>query len=612
MAERIEEYGLIGNTLTAALVSRMGSIDWCCLPRFDGDACFASLLGKEEHGFWRIKPVGGIDDVHRRYLPGTAVLETTFETRSGKATLIDFMPFSEDERFVDVVRIVRGVEGRVDFRMDAKFRFGYGHIVPWVRRRSYGISAVAGPDAVQLRTPVELRGEDWTTVAEFSVDAGADVPFVLTWYPSHRSVREPGPAGELLESTSRTWREWSDRCSYGREREHSWHQAVTRSLITLKLLTFTPTGGMVAAPTTSVPVNIGGERNFDYRYCWIRDATLTMYSLLMSGYEAEARAWRQWLLRAAAGEPRQLQILYGLAGERRLTELELPWLPGYERSAPVRIGNAAFDQRQLDVPGELLDMLHVGRKHALEVDGHGWELQKEILRRLEDDWQQPDRGIWEVRAGPRHFTFSRIMCWVAFDRAVRAVEEFGLDGPVEEWRKVRDRIRDDIERNGWNEQKQSFVQSYGSAALDASLLLIAHVGFLPASDKRYRLTVEAIERELVEGGLVRRYLVDESVEGVPGDEATFLPCSFWLADAYVLLGRRDDAIALFERLLSLRNDLGLLSEQYDPAAGRQLGNFPQAFTHVALVNTANNLVEARGPAVLRGEKRKAASDSVPV
>jgi GH15 family glucan-1,4-alpha-glucosidase len=607
MSKPIEDYGFIGNMTSGALVALDGSMDWLCLSRFDSDACFAALLGGPEHGHWQLCPAGETRRVSRRYDPGTAILETTFETAEGKVTLIDFMPFTDDEHYVDVMRLVRGDEGRVNMRMKLVIRFGYGKVVPWVRRHDYGLSAIAGPDALQLYTPVELRGEDLTTVAEFSVGAGAAIPFTLAYHPSHWPARRAPDCQLRLEQTARRWREWSGRCQFERSEADPWRDAVIRSLITLKALTFAPTGGIVAAPTASLPEHIGGVRNWDYRFCWIRDATLVLYALLNSGYREEAHAWREWLLRAVAGDPRQLQIMYGLSGERRLTEFELSWLPGYENSRPVRIGNAAFDQRQLDVPGELMDTLHVARKFQLERNEHAWRLQKTILRQLETDWDQPDEGIWEVRGGQRHFTHSRLMCWVAFDRGIKAVEEFGLDGPVERWRAVRDTIHADICRNGWNEEKRAFVQYYGGSALDASLLLMAEVGFLAPQDPRFVSTVEAIERELLVEGLVLRYRAEDTPDGLPGDEGVFLACSFWLADAYVMLGRRDDAVALFERLLSLRNDLGLLAEEYDPRSGRQLGNFPQAFSHIALINTANNLTSARGPAEQRADHQAPAA-----
>jgi GH15 family glucan-1,4-alpha-glucosidase len=601
MSKPIEDYGFIGNTISGALVARDGSIDWLCLPRFDGDACFAALLGDAGNGRWQIAPVGTVRRVSRRYRANTAILETTFETDEGTVTLIDFMPFTDDEHYIDVVRLVRGEKGRVRMRMQLTLRLDYGRIIPWVRRHDYGISAVAGPDALQLRTPVELSGEDMHTVAEFGVSAGDTIPFTLAYHPSHWPARPEGDHVARLAETAQRWREWVGRCEFPDAENHPWYEAVTRSLITLKALTFAPTGGIVAAPTTSLPEHLGGERNWDYRFCWIRDATLTLYALLTSGYREEAHAWREWLLRAVAGDPKQLQIMYGLAGERRLTELTLPWLPGYEDSRPVRIGNGAYDQRQLDVPGELMDTLHVARKFQLTPSEHAWRLQKTILRQLEEDWNKPDEGIWEVRGGKRNFTHSRLMCWVAFDRGIKAVEDFGLDGPVERWREVRERIHADICRNGWSEGKQSFVQYYGGSALDASLLLMAEVGFLPAQDPRFISTVAAIERELLVDGLVLRYRPEQTPDGLSGDEGAFLACSFWLADAYVMLGRRDEAVALFEKLLGLRNDLGLLAEEYHPRSSRQLGNFPQAFSHIALINTANNLISAYGPAEHRAD-----------
>ncbi|KON80480.1 glycoside hydrolase family 15 protein [Azoarcus sp. PA01] len=600
MSKPIEDYGFIGNTFTGALVARDGSIDWLCLPRFDSDACFAAVLGDEDNGSWQIAPAAPVRKVTRRYRPNTAILETTFETDEGRVTLIDFMPFTDDEHYIDLVRLVRGDEGQVRMRLRLTLRFDYGRTIPWVRRHDYGISAVAGPSALQLRTPVALSGEDMHTVAEFSVCAGATIPFTLAYHPSHWAPRS-APDDARLEETARRWREWTGRCAYPDRKDSPWYEAVTRSLITLKALTFTPTGGTVAALTTSLPEQLGGVRNWDYRFCWIRDATLTLYALLTSGYRDEALAWREWLLRAVAGDPKQLQIMYGLAGERRLTELELPWLPGYEESLPVRVGNRAYAQRQLDVPGELMDTAHVARKFQLAPSEHAWRLQKTILRQLEEDWDQPDEGIWEVRGGKRHFTHSRLMCWVAFDRGVKAVEGFGLEGPIGRWRAIREQIHDDICRHGWNEAKRSFVQYYGGGALDASLLLMAQVGFLPAADPRFASTVEAIERELRVDGLVLRYRPEETPDGLEGDEGAFLACSFWLVDAYLMLGRRDDALALFEQLLALRNDLGLLAEEYHPRTKRQLGNFPQAFSHIALINSAHNLVSADGPAENRAD-----------
>lgn len=607
MAKPIEDYGFIGNMLTGALIARDGSLDWLCLPRFDSDACFAALLGGPEHGRWQIAPAGEIVRTSRRYRPGTAILETTFETAEGRATVIDFMPFTDDERYVDVVRLVRGDAGKVRMRMELIMRFGYGRLVPWVRRQGYGLSAVTGPDALQLHTPVELHGANFTTTAEFSVGAGATVPFTLAYHPSHHPARLPENADQRLEQATRLWCDWSGRCQHERQEGHPWREAVVRSLITLKALTFQPTGGIVAAPTTSLPERLGGIRNWDYRFCWIRDATLTLYALLTSGYREEAEAWRHWLLRAAAGDPKQLQIMYGLGGERRLTEFDLPWLPGYAGSSPVRVGNAAHEQRQLDVQGELMDTLYVARKFHLEPDDDAWRFQKTMLEQLARDWNKPDEGIWEIRSGKRHFTHSRMMCWAAFDRGIKAVENQGLTGPVERWRVLRDTIHADVCRHGWNPDKQAFVQYYGGNALDASLLLMAEVGFLPPEDPRFVGTVEAIERELTVDGLVLRYRPEHAPDGLPGHEGVFLACSFWLADAYIMLGRRDDAEALFERLLGLRNDLGLLAEEFDPRSGRQLGNFPQAFSHIALVNTANNLASAYGPAEQRADHRAPAT-----
>ncbi len=598
---RIEDYGFIGNMLSCALVARDGSVDWLCLPRFDSDACFAALLGTQENGRWKIAPSSGDVSVSRRYRPGTPILETRFETAEGAATVIDFMPLADDEEHVDLIRIVRGERGRVEMTLDLVLRFDYGRTAPWVQRTDYGMRAVAGPDAVELRTPIDVTGRDMHTCATFTVGEGAEIPFALTWHPSHRPPARRWDPAERLAETDAWWRGWSDACVFGLEKGHPWREAVVRSMITLKALSYHPTGAIVAAPTTSLPERIGGERNWDYRYCWIRDATLTLLALLSSGYRYEAEAWRQWMLRATAGHPKQLQIMYGLAGERRLTETELDWLPGYEGSRPVRVGNDAYGQMQIDVYGELMDALHVGRKSMLEPSHASWLFQQVLLADLEEKWREPDQGIWEVRGGPRHFTHSRLMAWVAFDRGVAAVEQFGLGGPVERWREVRDAIRTDILENGWNAGKRSFVQYYGGDSLDASLLLIPSVGFLPPGDERVIATVEAIQRELVEDGLVLRYRPEETPDGLRGGEGTFIVCSFWLVDALTMIGRLDEARDLFERLLSLRNDLGLLAEEYDPHAGRQLGNFPQAFSHVGLVNSANNLVSAAGPAERRAQ-----------
>lgn len=611
MSKPIEDYGLIGNMLTAALVGRDGSIDWLCLPRFDSDACFAALLGTPEHGRWLIAPAQAGSRSTRRYLPDTAILETTFETGEGAVLVTDFMPFAERDDSLEVVRIVRGLRGRVDMAMEFTLRFGYGRTVPWVRRRDYGLRAVAGPDAVELVTPVELRGEDMKTRASFCVEAGRSVPFTLAYHRSHRAPSFVDDRQALLATTERKWREWSQRCRLPDGGRPEWAQAVRRSLITLKAMSHRPTGGLVAAPTTSLPERIGGVRNWDYRYCWIRDATLTLYALLNSGYFEEAEAFRQWTLRAAAGDPAQMQIMYGLAGERRLTEITLPWLPGYEGSRPVNIGNAAHGQLQLDVYGELMDMLQVARRSGLSSDEDSWRFQRALLDKLERCWRDPDQGVWEVRGPARHFTYSKMMSWVAYDRAVKAVEESHLDGPVDHWRRVRDEIHADVLSKGFDRTRNTFVQYYGGSNLDASLLLMAETGFLPPHDPRFAGTVQAIERELLHDGFVRRYRPEASDDGLPGSEGTFLVCSFWLVDAYVLLERFDDAERLFERLLGVRNDLGLLAEQYDPRSRRLLGNFPQAFSHIGLVNAAHNLLQAGGPARQRASRETQPATSAP-
>jgi GH15 family glucan-1,4-alpha-glucosidase len=596
----IEDYGLIGNMISAALVSRGGSIDWLCLPRFDSDACFAALLGGPENGRWLIAPRAERCRISRRYLSGTAVLETRFETDAGAVTLTDFMPLTDDEEKVDVVRIVKGEKGSVEMAMELVLRFNYGRTVPWVQRRDYGLSAVAGPDTVELHTHIGLGGRDMKTLGAFTVKKGQSVPFTLSYHRSHKTPHFVPDRNESLDRTVTWWREWSKRCRFDYDDEN-WRDAVVRSLITLKLLTYAPTGGIVAAPTTSLPEAIGGSRNWDYRYAWIRDSALTLYALLNGGYRSEAEAWRQWLLRAVAGHPRQLQIMYGVAGERRLTENEIDWLRGYEKSSPVRVGNAAADQMQLDVYGELMEVLHAAREAELSPLEEAWRLQKSILAHLETVWRKPDRGIWEVRGPARAFTHSRMMCWVAFDRAIKSAEHFGLEGPTDHWRECRDAIHADICENGFDKKRNTFVQCYGREALDASLLLIAQSGFLPPDDPRVVGTIEAIEHELRQDGLVQRYSTDDVDDGVGGREGAFLACSFWLADAYVLVGRIDDAAELFENLLALRNDLGLLAEEYDTVSKRLLGNFPQAFSHIGLVNTAYNLIDAHGPAQQRSE-----------
>ncbi len=604
--KRIEDYALIGNTISAALVGNDGSIDWLCLPRFDSEACFAALLGAPENGRWRIAPRDETARSTRRYLPDTAVLETRFDTETGSVVVTDFMPFTEDEEKVDLVRIVAGLSGEVEVDMELTLRFGYGRAVPWVRRRDYGLSAIAGPDAVDLHCQVPLEGQDMKTVARFTVREGETVPFTLSYHPSHQQPHFIPDRRESLERTTVWWCEWIKQGNFDQMPEE-WRQSVVRSLITLKMLTFAPTGGIVAAPTTSLPEAIGGERNWDYRFCWLRDSALTLYAFLNAGYRREAEDWRQWLLRAVAGRPEQLQIMYGIGGERRLPEQELDWLSGYEGSRPVRIGNGASDQVQLDVFGELIDTLHAARTAELQPQGEAWRLQVTLLRHLEEIWQTLDRGIWEVRGEPRPFTHSRMMCWVAFDRSVTAVERFGFEGPVDRWREIRAAIHDEICTKGFNVGKNSFVQTYEGQALDASLLLMPQVGFLPADDPRVRGTIAAIERELMQDGLVLRYSPDETDDGLAGREGAFLACSFWLADAYVLCGRLDNARALFSRLLGLTNDLGLLAEEYDPVERRLLGNFPQAFSHIGVVNTAFNLCNAAGPAQQRAA-RTAPSD----
>jgi GH15 family glucan-1,4-alpha-glucosidase len=590
VSQRIEDYGLVGDTHTAALIGRDGSVDWLCFPRFDSGACFAALLGDERHGRWLLAPAGGVRRVSRRYRPGTLVLETEFETHDGTVRVVDCMP--PRQRHPNLVRMVEGVAGRVPMRMQLVVRFEYGSIVPWVSRRRGFLSAVAGPDALTLRSPAEMHGEDLTTVAEVAVAAGESVPFVLTWHPSYTRAPRPIDPHRAVAETEAWWREWSSRCTY----EGEWREAVERSLIVLKALTYAPTGGIVAAATTSLPEQLGGVRNWDYRYCWVRDATFALYALMTAGYTEEARAWRDWLVRAVAGEPKQMQIMYGVAGERRLTELELGWLPGYEGSAPVRIGNGAALQYQLDVYGELMDALHQARRAGIPSHPTAWHVQRALLDFLESGWREPDEGIWEVRGPRRHFTHSKVMAWVALDRAVKAVERFGLAGPVDRWRGLRDEIHAEACREGYDAERRTFTQYYGSSELDASLLMIPLVGFLPPADPRVAGTVEAVQRELVHDGFVRRYSTSTEVDGLPAGEAAFLTCTFWLADNLALLGRRDEARRLFERILGFRNDLGLLSEEYDPAARRLIGNFPQALSHVGLVNTAYNLTARRGPA----------------
>jgi len=590
MPSRIEDYAVIGNCETMALVGRDGSIDWLGLPRFDSAACFAALLGEPRHGRWLIGPVDEKAKVTRRYRGDTLILETDFETEQGVARIVDFA--TRRDGVSDVVRLVQGVSGTVAMRTEIVVRFEYGSVVPWTTRQDDGrLQFTAGPDRLLLDTSVALRGEDWRTVGEFEVSAGEQVAFTLSWTPSFRAAPSTLDAAEALAQVEAFWTRWAGAFKPAGE----WSAAVLRSLLTLKSLTHWETGGIVAAGTTSLPEKLGGPRNWDYRFCWLRDATFTLYALIGAGFLVEAERWRAWLLRAAAGSPDDLQIMYGLAGERRLTEYEVPWLPGYEGSAPVRIGNAASGQIQLDVYGEVLDALYVGRRAGLVAEAASWGLECALVEHLEKIWDQPDDGIWEVRGGRKHFTHSKVMAWVAFDRAVRSIEEFGLEGPLDRWRAVRDAIHAQVCERGYDAAQNAFVQFYGASALDASLLLIPMVGFLPPADPRVRGTLAAIEGNLLRDGFVLRYDTGERIDGLPPGEGAFLACSFWLADNYVLQGRYDEARALFERLLSLRNDVGLLAEQYDASDKRQLGNFPQALSHLALINTAHNLASAAGP-----------------
>ncbi|GAB4100926.1 glycoside hydrolase family 15 protein [Sinomonas halotolerans] len=583
---RIEDYAVIGDLQTAALVGMDGSIDWLCLPHFDSPSCFGALLGTPDHGRWRIAPVGAATCTSRRYLPGTLVLESVWETDDGAARVVDFMPPRDSA--CDVVRIVEGVSGSVPVEMDLALRFDYGHVVPWVRRREGVLHAVAGPDAAYVTTTAPLVGRDRRTVSAFTVGPGDRVPFVLTWRPSHERWEPCADAEVSLERTLAYWDEWSSRCRV----TGPYKDAVDRSLITLKALTFGPTGGIAAAATTSLPEWLGGERNWDYRYCWLRDATLTLQPLLAAGYTEEAGAWRDWLLRAVAGDPADLQIMYSLTGRRRVPEDTLHWLPGYEASAPVRIGNAAAEQLQLDVWGEVLDALALTR-NALGTED-SWNLQCALMDHLERVWRQPDNGLWEMRGPRRHFTHSKVMAWVAADRMARGITESGLEGPLERWTAVRDEIRADVLAHGMDPTGSHFVQSYGSSELDAALLLIPRVGFLPYDDPRVVATIEAVQRELAADGFLLRYRTESGADGLPGTEGVFLACSFWLVTALVGIGRRDEARRLFEDLLELRNDVGLLSEEYDPRLGRQLGNTPQAFSHFGLINAAVALEQGMG------------------
>ncbi|MCZ9883244.1 glycoside hydrolase family 15 protein [Arthrobacter sp. B2a2-09] len=574
---------MIGDLHTAALVSTAGSIDWLCLPRFDSPACFAALLDSPQAGRWLLAPESGGICTRRQYRDGTLILETDWETEEGHVRVIDFMP--PRDGVADIVRVVEGIRGTVKMRGELILRFDYGHVVPWVRRDRHGLRAVAGPDSVYLKTPAPLKGKDFTTVSEFTVNAGDHVPFVLTWAPSHERRPRTVEADIALDDTAAFWTDWSKRCTV----RGPYRKAVQRSLITLKALTYAPTGGIVAAATTSLPEQIGGPRNWDYRYCWLRDATLTLQAFLAAGYTEEATAWRDWLLRAVAGDPADLQIMYSLHGHRRLPETELTWLSGYQGSTPVRIGNAAAEQLQLDVWGEVLDCLSLTRASLMTVGDESWAIQTALMRHLEGTWDQPDNGLWEVRGPRRHFVHSKVMAWVAVDRMVRGIRESGMPGPVDRWEALRDTIHDEVMTHGFDADRNTFVQSYGSKELDASLLLIPKVGFLPHDDPRVIGTIDAIQRELTEDGFVLRYRPQDSDDGLPGGEGVFLACSFWMVDALLGAGRRAEATALFERLLALRNDVGLLSEEWDAHAGRQLGNMPQAFSHFGLVLSALQL-----------------------
>ncbi|GAB3561928.1 glycoside hydrolase family 15 protein [Amycolatopsis endophytica] len=593
MALRIEDYALIGDTRTAGLVGRDGSIDWLCLPRIDSGACFAALLGGAEHGRWALAPAGAARTVRRAYRHDTLMLETELANDEGTVRITDFMPVRPEHP--RVLRLVEGVRGRVRMRSEVTVRFDYGHDHPWIRGDDDRLRAISGPHAVILDGDVPHRHDDRAVCsAEFSVGEGERAGLRLSWTGARQSAPEPVDVVTALRDTDRWWRDWAARCTY----RGAYRDAVVRSLITVKALTYAPSGGIAAAATTSLPERLGGVRNWDYRFCWIRDATFTLMTLLEAGYEREARDWREWLLRATAGAPEQMQIMYGIDGERRLTESELPWLPGYAGSRPVRTGNAASAQFQLDTYGELMDALHQARARGIPPDRDAWRLQRSLLDFLESHWDDPDNGIWEMRGPRRHFTHSRVMAWAAVDRAVRGVEQFGLDGPLDRWKALREEIFTDVCRHGFDADQGTFTQYYGGSTVDAALLLLPAVGFLPADDRRTRGTVAAIEKHLLRDGLVQRYpMTDRSQEldGLPAGEGVFLPCSFWLADNYILQGRRGEGRALFERLLDLRSDVGLLSEEYDTGARRLVGNVPQALSHVALISTALNLDRNTGP-----------------
>jgi GH15 family glucan-1,4-alpha-glucosidase len=601
LSQKIEDYALIGDCETAALVGRNGSIDWLCWPAFDSDACFAAILGTHRNGRWLVAPSEDVITISRSYLGDTLILETRFETKSGTVALIDFMP--PRGKASDIVRLVRGVSGTVKMRMELVIRFGFGVDIPWVRRCEDGsLLAIAGQDMTVLRTPAKTRGEDFTTVAEFEVKAGETMPFVLTYGPSHLDPPKPIDPENALQQTEKFWKEWSSRSTHDGE----YRDLIMRSLITLKALTFGPTGGIVAAPTTSLPEKLGGARNWDYRFCWLRDATFTLLALMNSGYTEEASAWHNWLLRAAAGSPANMQIMYGIWGQRRLLEWEAGWLDGYEGSQPVRIGNAAHAQLQLDVYGELIDAFHQSRMAKLKLDDEAtWALECAVLNHLAEVWDQPDHGIWERRGQPRHYVFSKVMTWVAFDRGIKSAETFGFKAPLLHWRALRDAIHRDVCNRGFDAEQNAFVESYGSKLLDASVLLLPAVGFLPASDPRIRGTIAAVEKHMMRDGFVLRHDPREVSEEQQPIEGAFLACSFWLADAYVLSGRLNKAQALFDRVAGLANDVGLLAEEYDSVECRQTSNFPQALTHIALINTAHNLSAARQgskkPAIQRSQ-----------
>jgi GH15 family glucan-1,4-alpha-glucosidase len=594
---KIEDYGLIGDCETAALVGRDGSIDWLCWPAFDSDACFAAILGTEKHGRWKIAPADDVTKISRRYWGDTLILETRFETGSGIITIVDFMP--PRGKASDIVRLVRGIRGRVKLRMELVIRFGFGTDIPWVKKNEdgSGLLAICGQDMTVLRTPIETRGENMTTVADFEVGEGETIPFVLTYGPSHLPVPKPLDPAQALQDTQDFWTEWSSRCTY----QGDCRDLVMRSLITLKALTYAPTGGIVAAPTTSLPEKLGGTRNWDYRFCWLRDATFTLLALMNSGYTEEASCWHDWLLRAVAGAPAHMQIMYGIMGQRRLLEWEADWLPGYEGAQPVRIGNAAHAQLQLDVYGELMDAFHQSRVAKLKLDDGSWDLECKVLEHLAEVWDHPDNGIWERRGDGRHYVSSKVMTWVGFDRAIKSAEKFGFEAPLDVWRKLRDTIHREVCEKGFDPVQNTFVMSYGSQWLDASILMMPAVGFLPGNDPRVRGTLAAIEKYMMRDGFVLRHDPREITDEIQPIEGAFLACSLWLADAYVLAGEIDKAQSLFDRVVAIANDLGLLAEEYDSGAQRQTGNFPQALTHIALINTAHNLSDAKKPAMQRSK-----------